>query len=88
MLRISIVDDSNENVRLSLEGSLIGPWVEELRNQSEQSLKKGKALTLDLGKLWFMDADGAALLRELAERQVAQVNCSNFITQQLKEASL
>jgi ABC-type transporter Mla MlaB component len=88
VLRISICDDSERDVRLVLEGRLVGPWVHELRKQSEQALSKTKSLTLDLGKLWFVDPSGAALLRELAERQVEHVNCSIFISQQLKEPTL
>jgi len=85
VLRISIADNSEQSVRLTVEGWLTGPWVGELRIQSEQALSDAKKVTLDLGKLWFVDSQGAALLRELASRQVAQVNCSTFIREQLKE---
>ena len=88
MLRISIVDDSERSVRLVLEGRLVGPWVTELRKQSEQALSEAKNVTLDLGKVWFVDASGTALLRELADREVEQVNCSVFISQQLRETTL
>jgi ABC-type transporter Mla MlaB component len=88
VLRISIIDDSEQSVRLVLEGRLVGPWVIELRKQSEQALSEAKNVTLDLGKVWFVDASGAALLRELADRQVEQVNCSIFISQQVREKTL
>ena len=88
MLRISIIDDSEESVRLSLEGWLVGPWVDELRKQSEQVLSARKTLTLDLAKVLFVDPRGTALLRELAARQVEHVNCSAFLTQQLKETTI
>jgi ABC-type transporter Mla MlaB component len=88
VLRISIVGDSEQSVRLVLEGRLVGPWVNELRKQTEQPLSEVKKVTLDLGKVWFVDPSGAALLRELADRQVEQVNCSIFISQQLKETTL
>jgi ABC-type transporter Mla MlaB component len=88
VLRISIVDDSEQAIRLVLEGRLVGPWVNELRKESERALSGAKNVTLDLGKVWFVDANGAALLRELAGRQVEQVNCSIFISQQLKETTL
>ena len=87
MLRISIVEDSEQSVRLVLEGRVVGPWVSELRKQSEQMLSEAKNVTLDLGKVWFVDQSGAALLKELANRQVEQVNCSIFISQQLKETT-
>jgi ABC-type transporter Mla MlaB component len=88
VLRISIDNDSDKNIRLSVEGWLVGPWVEALRQQSEQALSQCGKLTLDLEKLLFVDSRGAALLRELAQRHVVHVNCSSFISQQLKETTI
>lgn len=88
MLRISIDDDSEQRVRFTLEGRLVGPWVDELRRQSEQVLSERKMITIDLAKVWFVDPKGTALLRELVNRQVEHVNCSAFITQQLRETPL
>ena len=88
MLRISMLNESEQSVRLALEGWLVGPWVDELRQQSEQQLSGEKALTLDLEKVLFVDPRGLALLRELAERNVGYVNCSTFLRQQLKETAL
>lgn len=84
MLRISIENGSPQGVRLRIEGRLVGPWVQELRQQSEQALLEGKNVTLDLEKLLYVDAAGVALLRELAERDVDRVNCSTFISEQLR----
>ena len=88
MLRISIINESKQRVRLVLEGWLVGPWVDELRKESEQQLFEAKALRLDLAKVLFVDPRGVALLRELAGRQVEYVNCSTFLSQQLKEATI
>ncbi len=88
MLRISIIEDSADRVQLTLEGWLVGPWVDEVRRQSEQALSEKKAVTLDLEKVWFVDASGTALLRELASRKVEHVNCSAFLSQQLKETTI
>jgi ABC-type transporter Mla MlaB component len=88
VLRISIVEDSANAVQLTLEGWLVGPWVDEVRRQSEQALSEKKAVTLDLEKVWFVDASGTALLRELAGRKVEHVNCSAFLSQQLKETNI
>jgi ABC-type transporter Mla MlaB component len=87
VLRISVIDDSQQVVRLDLEGWLVGPWVDELRRESEQALLQAKTVTLDLKKVWFVDPRGAALLRELATRHVERVNCSAFLSQQLKETT-
>jgi ABC-type transporter Mla MlaB component len=86
VLRISIINESEQRTRLALEGWLVGPWVDELRKESEQQLSQAKTIRLDLGKVLFVDPRGVALLRELAGRQVEYVNCSAFLSQQLKEA--
>src|ERR1700734_26032 len=83
MLRISVTSDSEVSIHFQLEGKLIGPWVEELRQLSNTALLSNKTVTLDLKKLWFTDLEGAGLLRELHLRQVSEINCSQFITQQL-----
>ena len=82
-----MINESEHRVRLALEGWLVGPWVDELRKESEQQLSKEKALKLDLTKVLFVDPRGVALLRELAGRQVEYVNCSTFLSQQLKETT-
>ena len=88
MLRISVVKVSEESIQLQLEGSLAGPWIEELRKQSEQALAESEVVSLDLQRLWFVDATGVALLHELALRGISQLNCSTFIRQQLKETTV
>jgi ABC-type transporter Mla MlaB component len=85
VLRISSHIDPDQNTRLTVEGWLTGLSVEELRRECEQALSESHTLTLDLEKLWFVDAQGVALLRELASRNVAHVNCSMFVRHQLKE---
>ena len=87
MLKISVINESEQRVRLALEGWLVGPWVDELRKESERHLSEAKALRLDLAKVLFVDPRAVALLRELAGRHVEYVNCSAFLRQQLKEAT-
>jgi hypothetical protein len=48
-------------------------------------LAESQRVALDLEKLLFVDPPGAALLKELAERQVEHLNCSTFISRQLEE---
>jgi anti-anti-sigma regulatory factor len=88
MLRISFIESADHRVALRLEGQIAGPWIEELRNSCERLLTQGKRLTLDLADLSFVDCDGIALLRALAERRVALANCSRFVAELLKEAPL
>ena len=87
MLKISIIGDSDQAIQFQLEGNLAGPWVEELQRLSDEALSHQKAVSLDLKKVRFVDPRGVTLLRELARRQVSHVNCSPFVSQQLKEAA-
>jgi hypothetical protein len=87
VLRISVISDSDNLLQLQLEGKLVGPWVEELRKFIDEALVHHKSASLDLEKVWFVDPRGAELLRTLAGRQVSQLNCSQFISEQLKESA-
>jgi ABC-type transporter Mla MlaB component len=87
VLRISVISESDEDLQLQLEGKLVGPWVDELRRLSDKALSQKKVVTLDLARVWFADWRGVGLLRDLSARNVLQLNCSQFIGQQLKEAA-
>ena len=87
MLKISIISDSDQAIELQLEGKLVGPWVEELRKLSDEALSLQKNVSLDLERVWFVDSRGVSLLRDLAKRQVSELNCTQFVEQQLKEAT-
>jgi ABC-type transporter Mla MlaB component len=87
VLKISIISDSDQAIQLQLEGKLIGPWVEELQRLSGEALSQQKAVSLDLERVWFVDSRGVTLLRDLAKKQVSELNCSQFVSQQLKEAA-
>lgn len=88
MLKISVTNGLNEHIEFQLEGKLVGPWVDELRRLSDAALSEKKNVSLDLKKVWFVDLQGVALLRDLAEKNVSQLNCSQFISQQLKEMGI
>jgi ABC-type transporter Mla MlaB component len=85
VLRISIINDSDQVIAYHLEGRLVGPWVNELRRLGEEALAQNKTFTLDLEGVRFADHHGLALLQELSQRQVPQFNCSQFLIQQMKE---
>jgi ABC-type transporter Mla MlaB component len=84
VLKISVTRQSSEATSFQLEGKLVGPWVEELKRLSEAALVSSEAVSLDLEKVWFVDSQGIVLLRELAKQKVTQLNCSQFISQQLQ----
>jgi ABC-type transporter Mla MlaB component len=85
VLKISVASDSSQTVQFQLEGNLAGPWVEELRRLANEAIAQEKTVSLDLGGVRFVDVQGVALLREFSRRHVSQVNCSQFVIQQMKE---
>ena len=88
MLKISVLNETDQAIELQLEGKLIGRWVDELSRLSQDALAQGKSISLDMQRVWFVDARGAALLRNLAGQQVLQNNCAPFVSQQVKETGL
>jgi anti-anti-sigma factor len=93
MLRISreTTADSEDRVLLRLEGQVTGLWVEEVRRTCDEAIdvngRRNHPLVLDLADVSFIDADGVALLRELAARGADLVNGSLFVMEQLKEVT-
>ncbi len=63
VLRITI-QRTSDVVLLKLEGSVKGPWVDELRKAWLASAKMadGKPMSIDLGAVGFVDARGRDLL--------------------------
>jgi anti-anti-sigma regulatory factor len=84
VLRIVAIESGNEATLLRLEGRVIGPWVEELRRSCDGVLNTGARLTLDLSDVSFVDRGGVELFRSLSSRDVALLNHSRFVAEQLR----
>lgn len=69
---------------LKLEGRLIGPWVNQLRETCENHLAEARRVQLDLTDLAYADRGGVTLLMKLRARGVELVNCSPFLAEELK----
>jgi len=85
MLRIVEVDATNDSMRLRLDGRLVSQWVEVLRSSCQQAFLNHDRLTLDLAGVSFADREGVQLLRQLEQLQVALINCSLFLREQMKQ---
>lgn len=83
MLKIS-EPTANHDVSLKLEGRLIGPWVEELRETCDAHLKISRRLKLDFAGVSYADRAGVSLLMKLRASGVEMVNCSPFLAEELK----
>jgi ABC-type transporter Mla MlaB component len=83
MMRISVVQSSDQTVTLRVEGEVKGRWVGELSRACEEALSRDVRLSLDLAGVSFIDVDGISLLRDLMDRQVVFTNPCPFIAEQI-----
>jgi anti-anti-sigma regulatory factor len=75
-------------VLLSLEGSVAGPWVEELRKAWLKSAKMtdGEPVNVDLGAVSFVDERGRDLLLRMRKEGVVLRGASSFLRYMLEDA--
>ena len=69
MLKITITETPSER-RWTLQGRLVGPWVDELRNswKNQQHSPRGQRCVIDLCDVTFIDKSGERLLRAIAKK--------------------
>jgi len=70
MLRITTCHDRSRTV-FELEGSLTGPWVEELKDCWQRAVSCGERVTAVLKQVSYVDSAGKTLLAEIY-RQTAK----------------
>jgi ABC-type transporter Mla MlaB component len=83
VLKITEMAQSDSGRTLKLEGKLLGPWVDELRNVCRQLLTRAEQVSLDLAAVTFVNAAGAKLLRELIRNGIIITQCSAFVVELL-----
>ena len=82
MLRITrVVHNGTPAVRL--EGKLLEPWVEPLRAECAAVVEAGSRPVIDLSDVTFVDAAGAAAVRELMSAGCDIVGCRGFVRELL-----
>ena len=84
MLRITPLQSGNHKVVLRLEGRISGPWVRELGETCASAMSAGDILVLNLAEVSFLDMAGVQMLTRLQTRGVELVDCSLFVSEQLK----
>lgn len=86
MLRITIREQGNV-ATIQLEGRLVGPWVEELKQcwENLNARSKGKIILADLHAVTFVDASGKALLQKMRRSGTRLSGRGVLITQILDE---
>ena len=87
MLRISTSAADGGAVTLRLDGQLTGQWVKLLQGTCSAQLEKGAQVMIDLKHVSFVDREGLALLRSLADREINILNALPFIAEQIRKAT-
>ena len=82
MLRITPGAAGQTPAVVKLEGKLLAPWVEELREACRER-GPGQALELDLTDVTYVDAAGIELLKELMRQRITIRGCSRFVAELL-----
>jgi ABC-type transporter Mla MlaB component len=83
MLRINRIIGPDQAETLKLEGKLLGPWVEELRNTCQSQAFTSNCIRLDLSAVMFVDAAGAKLLGDLIHQGAQVIACSGYLEELL-----
>ena len=83
MLKITEIARNDSGRTFKLEGKLLGPWVDELRNVCGQPIGRLEQVGIDLAAVTFVNAAGTELLRELIRQGIIITQCSAFIAELL-----
>ncbi len=83
MLRITNSGLSAAGGTVKLEGKLLRPWVEEVRNLFIAADPQTHP-RLDLSCITFVDREGTELLRQLVRKGVQIESCSPFVAELLQ----
>ncbi len=69
MLKITIMESATER-RWIVQGSLVGPWVSELRTTWKRAHRSHdkRACIIDLNDVTFIDKSGERLLRAISKK--------------------
>jgi hypothetical protein len=80
MFKISVVDTRSQR-RLVVEGTLIGPWVAELRTSWRNACQErgARKLIVDLRNLTTISREGEEAIFELI-KEGAKFSCANVLT--------
>jgi ABC-type transporter Mla MlaB component len=80
MLRMIRLVEGGRGETIRLEGSLHGPWVEELRKEHDSSANQASRIRLDLSALTYLDENGRLLLCEWIRRGAEVTVSSHFVS--------
>jgi anti-anti-sigma regulatory factor len=79
VLRITSSTENDRPTTLKIEGRIAGDWVNELTRVVSMVVGTRCAIVLDMAGVTFVDQAGIAVLRDLQDRGIELVNCSDFV---------
>ena len=88
VLRITVTEQTQEQVVLKLEGWLSGAEVAVLEHEGNRWLQQARRLVLDLHEVRFIDHAGIALLQRWPEHRLVLRGASPFVQALLEEHGL
>src|SRR5262249_860208 len=83
VLRITRIARAGSAPILKLEGELLEPWVDEVRQACADPAAGASRTRLDLSAVTFVDAAGGELLRDLIRQGIEIAACSSFVAELL-----
>jgi hypothetical protein len=86
MLRVTRITNTHPTQTIRLEGKLLGPWVDEVRQACAPGTAPSNRIGLDLSALVFVDFAGEGLLRDLIGRGIEVVACSGYVEELLRSS--
>jgi anti-anti-sigma regulatory factor len=85
MLRLTRTTRLPHQVVLVLEGQIVAEWVGLLEAECLELLGTDRKVSLDLADVSYLDRRAVRLLRELAARSVAIINCPPLVDELVRE---
>jgi len=79
MIRITRLPDDRGNIRLKVEGRLVGDWVSELDRVCAEYSSTKIRVSLDLSDVSFIDGRGVEVLRTLSDKGFQLIGASLWI---------
>jgi hypothetical protein len=79
VLKITPLSRKGRVLTIKLEGEILEPWLDAVRDACTNRDRRSKRLCLDLAAVTYADAAGAQLLRDLMKEGVEIATCSSFL---------
>jgi anti-anti-sigma regulatory factor len=84
VLKITPLSRKGRKLTIKLEGEILEPWVDTVRDACAIPGSRSGNPCLDLAAVTYVDAAGARLLRDLMHRGFQIGACSSFVGQLLQ----